>query len=65
MNLHSQFLFSPRNPHLKGSEYHTICYGESDIIYGWGGLEVRNNNITGGRPEFKTIHTVKTVGLMF
>ena len=27
--------FCPRKPHPKGNEYHTMCFGESGIIYIW------------------------------
>ena len=28
-------MFVPRNPHPKGTDYHTICCGESRIMYMW------------------------------
>ena len=58
------FVFCPRKPHPKGNKYHTICCGESGILYGWVIVEGRDHPIPMGRPEFDTSPNMKTVGLM-
>ena len=55
------FVFCPRKPHPKGNEYHTICCGESGIVYDWETVEGRDHPIPMGRPEFETSTNMKTV----
>ena len=57
------FFSCPHNPHTKGNKYHTICCGESGIIYGWGFVGVRDHLIPMGRPKFYSSPNMKTVGL--
>ena len=59
-----RFVFYPRKPHPKGNEHHTICCGESGIIYGWQIVEVRDHRIPMGQPEFQTSLNMKKVVLM-
>ena len=49
---------------MKGNEYHTICYGESGIIYDWDIVKGIYHPIKMGRPEFETSTNIKMVGLM-
>ena len=58
------FVLCPCKPHPKGNKYHTICCGESGIMYGWDIVEGRDNPIPMGRPEFETSPNMKMVGLM-
>ena len=58
------FFLCPRKPYPKGNAYHTICCGESGIMYGWEIVERRYNLIPMGQPEFETSTNMKTVGLM-
>ena len=58
------FVFCPRKPHPKGNDYHTICCGESGIIYVCEIVEGRNHLIPMGRPEFDTSINMKKFGLM-
>ena len=58
------FVFFPCKPHPKGNEYHTICCGESGIMYGWEIVEMRDNPITMGWPESDKNPNMNTVGLM-
>ena len=51
-------------PHPKVNEYHTICCGESGIMYIWDIIEVRNHPIPIEQPEFETSPNMKTVGIM-
>ena len=44
----------------KGNNYHTICYGEVDIMYGWD----RDHTIPMGRPQSETIPNMHIVGLI-
>ena len=58
------FVFCPRKPHPKGNKYHTICCGESGIMYGWVIVEGRDHPIPMGRPEFETSPNINMVGLV-
>ena len=58
------FVLCPLKPHPKGNKYHTICCGESGIIYGWEIFELKYHPIPLGRPEFYTSPNKKTVVLM-
>ena len=58
------FVFCPLKTHPEGNDYHTICCGESGIIYGWWIVEGRDHTIPMGRPDFETSNNMKTVGLM-
>ena len=58
------FFFCPHKPHPMGNEYHTICCGGIDILYGWEIVEGRDHTIPMGSPQFETRHNMKTVGLM-
>ena len=58
------FVFCPRKPHPKGNKYHTICCGESGIIYVLEIVEGRDHQIPMGRPEFYTSPNMKTVVLL-
>ena len=58
------FVFCTCKPHIKENEYHTICYGESGIMYGWEIVEGRDHPIPMGRPAFETSPNMKTVGLV-
>ena len=58
------FVVFPRKPHPKGNKYHTICCGESGIMYGWVIVEGRDPPIPMGRPEFETSPNMKMVGLV-
>ena len=58
------FVFCPSNPHPKVNEYHTICCGESGIIYIWEIVDGRNHPITMGIPKFETSSNMKMFGLM-
>ena len=60
--MYSALVISIQN--TKGNEYHTICWGESGIIYGWEIVEGRDHPIPIKKPEFKTSSDVKMVGLM-
>ena len=59
------FFLCPCQPNPKGNEYHTICCGESGILYGWEIVQVRDHTIPKGRSEFETITNMKTSGIMF
>ena len=41
-------VFCTLKPHPNVNKYHTICYGESGIMYGWEIVEVRDNLIPMG-----------------
>ena len=58
------FFLCPRKPYPNGNAYHTICCGESGIMYGWEIVEGRDHPIPMGRPEFETSPNMKTVGVM-
>ena len=58
------FVFCPRKPHLKGNEYHTICFGESGIMYVWEIVEGMDHPITMRQPEFESSTNMKTVGII-
>ena len=60
----SGFVFWNCKPHAKGNKYHTICYGESGIMYVWYIDEGRDRPIPMGGPEFKTSSNMKMVGLI-
>ena len=48
------FVFCPCRPRPKGNKYHTICCGESVIMYVWEIVEGKDLLIPMGRPDFKT-----------
>ena len=50
--------------HPKGIDYHTICCGESVIMYVWGIFEGRDIPIPMGRPDLETISTMNAVGII-
>ena len=56
------FFFCNIKPRPKGNEYHTICCGESGIMYDWEIVDGRYNPIPMGGPEFDTSLNMKTVG---
>ena len=58
------FVFCPCRIHPKGNQYHTICCGESGIMYGWYIVQGMDYLIPMGRPEFQTSPNMKTVRLM-
>ena len=58
------FVFFPNKPHPKGNDYHNICLGESGIMYVWDIVEVRDNLIPMGQPEFEISTNIKMVGIM-
>ena len=63
MNL-SRIFFCPCNTHPKGNEYHTICFGESNIRYIWDIVEGRDNIVPIGINDFKTFPNMKKFGIM-
>ena len=58
------FVFCPRKPLTKGNGYHTICCGESGIMYGLEIVEGMDHPIPMGRPEFEISPNMKAVGIM-
>ena len=58
------FVFYHSNPHTKSNEYHTICCGESGIIYIWEIVDGRNHPIARGIPKFDTSSNIKMFGVM-
>ena len=58
-------MFVHRKPHPKGNEYHTICCGESRIIYRWELVEGKDIPKELGRPEFETGPGTNKLALMW
>ena len=51
-------------PHKKGNKYHTICCGESGLMYVWYIVEGMDNIIPMGITKCDICTNMKTVGLM-
>ncbi len=57
------WVFCPRKPHPQGNEYHTICCGETGILFDFEVVEGRDRPTQLGRPEYEVEHG-KTGGLL-
>ena len=44
------WMFVPRKPYPKGNEYHSICCGDSRILYRWWLVEGKDRPKELGRP---------------
>ena len=58
------FVFCLHKPHPKFNKCHTICWGESGIMYCWDIFEGGDNLIPIGRPEFESSPNMNVVGLI-
>ena len=57
------WVFCPRKPHPQGNDYHTICCGETGILFDFEVVEGRDRPTQLGRPEYEVEHG-KTGGLL-
>ncbi len=57
------WVYCPRKPHPQGNEYHTICCGQTGILFDFEVVEGRDRHAQLGKPEYEVEHG-KTSGLL-